>query len=80
MPLIVEYSYADGSTERITYPAQLWRKNDLSVTKTIASSKKLIGVTIDPDLETADVNLDNNNWPKKEASSDFEKFKAKIKG
>ena len=80
MPLIVEYSYADGSTERITYPAQLWRKNDLSVTKTIASSKKLIGVTIDPDLETADVNLDNNNWPKKEAPSDFEKFKEKIKG
>jgi len=80
MPLIVEYSYADGSTERITYPAQLWRKNDLSVTKTIASSKKLIGVTVDPDLETADVNLDNNNWPKKEAPSDFEKFKEKIKG
>jgi len=80
MPLIVEYSYADGSTERITYPAQLWRKNDLSVTKTIASSKKLVGVTIDPDLETADVNLDNNNWPKKEAPSDFEKFKEKIKG
>jgi hypothetical protein len=80
MPLIVEYSYDDGSRERITYPAQLWRKNDLSVTKTIASSKKLIGVTIDPDLETADVNLDNNNWPKKEAPSDFEKFKEKIKG
>ena len=80
MPLIVEYSYADGSTERITYPAQLWRKNDLSVTKTIASSKKLIGVTVDPDLETADVNLDNNNWPKKEAPSDFEEFKEKIKG
>ena len=80
MPLIVEYSYADGSTERITYPAQLWRKNDLIVTKTIASSKKLIGVTVDPDLETADVNLDNNNWPKKEAPSDFEEFKEKIKG
>ncbi len=80
MPLIVEYSYADGSTERITYPAQLWRKNDLSVTKTIASSKKLIGVTIDPDLETADINLDNNNWPKQETPSDFEKFKEKIKG
>ena len=60
--------------------AQLWRKNDLSVTKTIASSKKLIGVTVDPDVETADVNLDNNNWPKKEAPSDFEEFKEKIKG
>ena len=80
MPLIVEYSYSDGSTERITYPVQLWRKNDSSVKKVIASNKELVGVTVDPDLETADVNLDNNNWPKKEAPSDFEKFKEKIKG
>lgn len=80
MPLIVEYSYADGTTERVTYPVQLWRKNDAKVTKVIASNKELVGVTIDPDLETADVNLDNNNWPRQEAPSDFEKFKEKIKG
>ncbi|MGA1776000.1 MAG: M1 family metallopeptidase [Flavobacteriaceae bacterium] len=80
MPLIVEYSYADGTKERVTYPVQLWRKNDASVTKIIASNKELVGVVIDPDLETADVNLDNNNWPKQEAPSDFEKFKEKIKG
>ncbi len=80
MPLIVEYSYADGSSERITYPVQLWRKNDASVKKIIASNKELIGVTVDPDQETADVNVDNNSWPKKEIPSDFEKFKEKIKG
>lgn len=80
MPLIVEYSYADGTTERVTYPVQLWRKNDASVKKVVTSNKELAGVTVDPDLETADVNLDNNNWPKKEAPSDFEKFKEKLKG
>ena len=80
MPLIVKYSYADGSSERITYPVQLWRKNDASVKKIIASNKELIGVTVDPDQETADVNVDNNSWPKKEIPSDFEKFKEKIKG
>ena len=48
--------------------------------KVITSNKKLIGVTVDPDLETADVNLDNNNWPKQETPSDFEKFKEKLKG
>jgi len=37
-------------------------------------------VTVDPDQETADVNPDNNSWPKKETPSDFEKFKEKIKG
>ena len=80
MPLIVEYSYADGSTEQVTYPVQLWRKNDASVKKIIASDKELVGVTVDPQLETADVNTDNNSWPKQEAPSDFEKFKEKIKG
>ena len=80
MPLIVEYSYADGSTERVTYPVQLWRKNDASVKKIIASDKELVGVTVDPQLETADINTDNNSWPKQEAPSDFEKFKEKIKG
>jgi hypothetical protein len=80
MPLIVEYAYADGSKERVTYPVQLWRKNDASVKKIITSDKELVGVTVDPDNETADVNTENNSWPKKEAPSDFDKFKAKIKG
>ncbi len=80
MPLIVKYSYADGSSDRVTYPVQLWRKNDVSVKKVIFSNKELIGVTIDPDLETADVNLKNNSWPKQKTTSEFEKFKAKIKG
>jgi hypothetical protein len=80
MPLIVEYAYADGSKERVTYPVQLWRKNDAGVKKIITSDKELVGVTVDPDNETADVNTENNSWPKKEAPSDFDKFKAKIKG
>ena len=28
MPLIVQYEYADGTKEKITYPAQIWRLND----------------------------------------------------
>jgi hypothetical protein len=80
MPIIVEYSYADGTSERITYPVQVWRKNDASVKKLITSSKELIGVTIDPDAETADINLNNNAWPKKETDSDFDQFKSKVKG
>lgn len=80
MPIIVEYNYADGSSERITYPVQVWRKNDASVRKLVTSEKELIGVVIDPDAETADVNLNNNAWPKKEADTDFDQFKNKVKG
>ena len=80
MPIIVEYSYADGSTERVTYPVQVWRKNDNSVRKLLTSDKELTGVIVDPDAATADVNLNNNAWPKEEADTDFDQFKAKVKG
>ena len=80
MPIIVEYNYADGSTERVTYPVQVWRKNDDAVRKLVTSDKELTGVTVDPDAATADVNLTNNAWPKEEADTDFDQFKAKVKG
>ncbi|MGB0280495.1 MAG: M1 family peptidase, partial [Flavobacteriaceae bacterium] len=75
MPLIVEYSYADGTKERKTYPAQVWRKNDKTISKYIATDKELVGVLVDPDNATADINKENNNWPKVLEENDFEKFK-----
>lgn len=80
MPLIVEYSYADGSRETITYPPEIWRKNDEAVKRVLASQKELVGVLIDPGAETADIDLSNNAWPKEERKSDFEQFKESIKG
>ena len=80
MPLIVEYSYADGSTENITYPAEIWRKNDAEVKRVVFSQKELVGVIIDAKAETADIDTTNNSWPKKEGKSDFDNFKNKVKG
>lgn len=80
MPLIVEYSYADGTKERVNYPVQVWRKNDASVKKMVTSNKEIIGITVDPDLETADIDTSNNSWPKEESTSEFDTFKEKIKG
>ena len=79
MPLIVEYNYADGSKERITYPPQIWRLNDKEVVKNIGSEKELVSVVVDPDLETADVNTTNNTWPRETTESEFEKFKNNVK-
>ena len=76
MPIIVEYTYADGSKERKTYPAQIWRFNDKEVTKAVYSNKEITNIAIDPDLETADVDTSNNSWPKKQASK-FDKFKCR---
>ena len=80
MPIIVEYEYEDGSKERIKYPVQVWRKNDNEVSKLVTSEKKIINITLDPDLETADIDTSNNSWPKKKDDSEFDKFKNKIKG
>jgi len=80
MPLIVEYTYADGTTENITYPAEIWRKNDKEVKLVLSSQTELTGVIVDPKMETADIDPTNNAWPKKEQNSDFDQFKEKIKG
>ena len=79
MPIIVYYTYKDGTKERKVYPAQIWRFNDKEITKVFSSSKEITKITIDPNQETADVNTSNNSWPK-ENKNKFEKFKRKIKG
>ena len=79
MPIIVQFTYKDGSSDRKVYPAQIWRYNDKEVTKVFSTSKELSKITIDPQQETADVDSSNNNWPK-ESKNQFEKFKSKIKG
>lgn len=79
MPIIVEYTYADGTKEKVTYPAQVWRLNDKEVSKALATQKEIVSIALDPDLETADVDTTNNAWPKEEKTSDFDKFKNKAK-
>lgn len=80
MPLIVEYTYADGSTEQVTYPPEIWRRNDAEVKRVISSQSELVAVTVDPRAETADIDVTNNSWPKKESPSEFNQFKEGIKG
>ncbi|WP_242202340.1 M1 family metallopeptidase [Aestuariivivens insulae] len=80
MPIIVELTYEDGTKERITYPAQIWRYNEHEVTKVYKTTKAITSIVVDPDLETADVDTSNNSWPKQEKESQFDKFKSKIEG
>ncbi|MGB7786378.1 MAG: M1 family metallopeptidase [Salinimicrobium sp.] len=80
MPLIVEYTYADGTSEKVTYPVQIWRKNDDKVSKALATDKEIVKIQVDPDMETADVNTDNNSWPQEMKIDKFQEFKAKNQG
>ena len=80
MPIIIDIKYEDGDVQRKTYPAQVWRKNDNEVRKLITSDKKISEIVLDPEKETADIDTRNNSWPRKKEGTDFDKFKAKIKG
>ncbi|WP_298554913.1 M1 family metallopeptidase [uncultured Algibacter sp.] len=80
MPIIIDIAYEDGTIERKTFPAEIWRYNDKEVSKVFRTNKAIAGIIVDPDLETADVDTSNNSWPKKVEENKFDKFKEKVKG
>ena len=72
MPILVELTFEDGTTENYHFPAQIWRKDDKQAVRTFATQKVLKKITIDPKLETADVDMSNNTWPKEAQKSKFD--------
>ena len=79
MPIILEITYDDGTKERQTFPAQIWRYNDNEVKKVFRTNKAITNLVVDPDLETADVDTSNNTWPNEDTKNKFDKFKDKVK-
>ena len=75
MPVIYNIEYEDGSTEEIRIPAEIWRKGESKTTRVHASTKKISRVILDPYLETADIDTENNYFPREEQFSKFEIFK-----
>ena len=77
MPIILELQYEDSTNYIIRIPAEIWRKNREQITKVFATKKLVKSFNLDPQLETADINLINNNWPRKTIKSKFELYKDK---
>lgn len=77
MPVIVEWTYADSTKEVDRIPAQVWRKDESAVSKVFMKKKQVVSVRLDPMRETADINVQNNSWPKVDAPSRFTMFKLK---
>lgn len=77
MPLIIEWTFKDGSTEIERIPAEIWRKNEKTIKKVFAKEKEVVNITLDPNLETADTNVTDNYFPKREVKSKLEEFKDK---
>ncbi len=77
MPIIIEWTYEDGTRETNRISAQVWRKNENKVTKAFVKDKKVTSVKLDPMRETADIDEKNNHWPIKEEPSSFQLFKSR---
>lgn len=75
MPVIIEWTFADGTKEKEYIPAEIWRHNEQQVTKVFAKSKEVVNIQLDPDKETADVEIENNVFPRQDVKSRFDQFK-----
>jgi len=75
MPIIIEWTFKDGSKEIDRIPVYVWRKNENKVVKTFLKNKEVVSIKLDPMRETADINTDNNTWPAFVSPSKFQLFK-----
>ncbi|WP_123947102.1 M1 family metallopeptidase [Chryseobacterium sp. CBo1] len=74
MPIILEFTFEDGSKLRDRTSAQIWRHNEKKVSKTFYFDKKLKSIQLDPMRETADIDTSNNFWSNDGGSSETSKF------
>lgn len=77
MPLIVQMTFTDGSSEIVHIPAEIWRRTPKQVDKLFVTDKDKViaNVVLDPRWETADVDIRNNHFPRQIIESRIESFK-----
>lgn len=77
MPLILEFTFTDGSKEMQHIPAEIWKLTHDKVTKVFSFDKEVASIALDPYLETADTDTGNNYWPKRVQPTRFELYKSR---
>jgi hypothetical protein len=75
MPVIFKVEYMDGTSEEIRVPAEIWRYDNFNVSKLIVTKKEAKAIVLDPNLETADADLNNNFFPRRVLPTRFQIFK-----
>jgi len=76
MPIIIKMVYEDGTDEVVRIPAEVWRLNDKEVKKVIPTDKKVAKWVLDPFYEIADIDTNNNAFPREpEQPTRFQVFK-----
>ncbi|MFN5647243.1 MAG: M1 family metallopeptidase, partial [Sphingobacteriales bacterium] len=75
MPVIVEWTFKDGTKEKETVPAAVWMANEQNFKKAFRKSKEVVSIVLDPNLETTDINVNNGRWPSQSTPTKFQLFK-----
>ncbi len=76
MPIIIKMQFEDGTDSIARFPAEIWRLNDQDVSKVITTKKKVSQWTLDPFSEIADIDTENNSFPRQPAQpTKFQLFK-----
>ncbi len=75
MPVILEWTFEDGTKEIERIPVQIWRLNEEKFTKVFVKDKVVTAVTVDPFEETPDIDRSNNSWPIREVPTKFQVYK-----
>jgi len=77
MPIIIEWTFKDGTKQIDRIGVNVWRKNEMKVTKTFLKDQQVVSIKLDPLRETADINEANNVWPLVQEPSKFKLFKSR---
>jgi hypothetical protein len=75
MPLLLQLTFDEDDKEMMRIPAEIWRRNAKTVKELIVTDRELTQVVIDPRWETADVDMENNHYPRRIIPSRIEAFK-----
>ena len=75
MPIILKFNYIDSTSETIRIPAEIWKRNSETISKVFILDKEINDIILDPFLETADVDKNNNYWPPRNEPTRFQLFK-----
>jgi len=77
MPVIIEWTYTDGTKEITRIPAEIWRVNEKQITKVFVKQKEVARIVLDPNQEIADTETQNNAFPRVKETTKFDEFKRK---
>ena len=77
MPIILRFTFVDGSQVVSRHPAEIWLKNEEAFSKVFVFEKEVKQIELDPFLETADTDLENNYWPPKVVQNRFDLYKSR---